>query len=133
MKNAVIIFYDGECGFCNHWVSFFLKQNPGYFYFATLQGTTASELLGENYPLIQQLSTLAVKTPRGELLTRSTAALFLFSLTSQKRWHALGYFKFIPTFIRDGAYRLISALRHRLSASSYCVMPTPEQQQFFLD
>ncbi len=40
-----IIFFDGMCSVCNHFVDFVLKRDTRVFLFASLQGSTAQEKL----------------------------------------------------------------------------------------
>lgn len=131
INNSVLIFYDRDCGFCNAWVSFFLKHQKGLFYFAPLQGETARKSLGEQNPLLRSLNTLVVKTQTDQILIRSTAALYLFSLCDPPlSWVAC--WRFVPRFLRDGVYRFISCTRHLWGKKDFCVLPTPEQQKYFL-
>ncbi|MCO5113882.1 MAG: DUF393 domain-containing protein [Bdellovibrionaceae bacterium] len=113
-------------------MSFFLKRNKGLFYFAPLQGETARRTLGEQSPLLRSLNTLVVKTQTDQILIRSTAALYLFSLCDPLlSWAA--YFRFVPRFLRDGVYRFISCTRHLWGKKNFCVLPTLEQQVYFLN
>gem|GEM_PF-342903 len=42
LKNHGLIFYDGECGFCQFWIQFLLKRDhKNYFLFTPLQGKLA--------------------------------------------------------------------------------------------
>lgn len=47
-----IIFFDGICILCNHFVDFILKHDhKKVFYFAPIQGKTAQQLLNKKLPL----------------------------------------------------------------------------------
>lgn len=132
MKNRVIIFYDGDCGFCNAWVNFFLKRNPGFLYFTSLQGVTAKTVLGEDSPFIKNLSTLVVLTLEQKVKTQSSAALYAFSCLPWP-WKIMGYFIWVPKFIRDAAYRLVARTRYVWGIKNYCVAPRPHEKHYFLE
>ena len=43
-----LVFYDGECGFCNHTVQWLLARDQReVLYFAPLEGEAASEILSK--------------------------------------------------------------------------------------
>lgn len=135
MKNSVLLFYDQDCGFCNAWVSFFLKRNTqGRLRFAPLQGRTARELFRgtASEPLLQNLNTLIVRTDSGDILLRSSAALYLFSLCPAP-WKWFWHLRYVPRVLRDGVYRLVSYTRKLWWSSTYCVVPTAQERTYFLD
>lgn len=132
MENKTLTFYDGDCGFCNWSVSFFLNRNPGHFYFAPLQGKTAEEVLGVNNPLRKDLSTLVVKTKEGRVLTKSSAALYLLT-RSRSIYRPISFLGWLfPKFIRDFIYDLVAKNRKHL-VGAYCVVPAESQRQYLLD
>lgn len=129
----VLIFYDGECGFCQQWVQFLLNHNPGFFFFAPLQGRTARQSLGEDHPYLKDLSTLVVKDLQGQWLIRSQAAFYLFSYLKGP-WKLLSFFRYItPRFVSDSIYKGVARLRLRLGAKNFCMAPTPEQKTYLLN
>jgi predicted DCC family thiol-disulfide oxidoreductase YuxK len=127
-----IVFFDGECGLCNHTVDFLLRKDVnGILMFAPLQGSTATEIVPADVRI--QLDTL-VYYRSGQLYYRSAAVVrFLRDLGGF--WGIAGTLLWlIPGPLRDIGYRSISALRYRLFGKhEACRIPTPAEQARFLD
>lgn len=125
-----IVFYDGECGFCNGVVNFILKKRKVDFYFIALQSTTAQAILSK-YDVDIKMNTLYLIENK-KLYNRSSAALRIFkNLTSFfPTIYYVGWL--IPKFLRDAIYRLISKFRHRIHPQ-YCRTPKGEERKFFID
>jgi predicted DCC family thiol-disulfide oxidoreductase YuxK len=124
-----IVFYDGECGFCNRTVQRLLVLDKHRLLkFAPLQGATAAAVLPVE--LIRDMSTM-VYYREGKMYVRSNAVLRLFSDIT---WYGklvlimLG----IPRFVRDGIYNWVARNRHRLSDVAYCKLPEPKDRTRFL-
>ena len=125
-----IIFYDGDCGFCNKTVQFVLnhEKNPE-IHFCALQSEFADFFLKESGVSEIDLSTFYFWDGK-ELNERSTAALKV--LDYLRFPFNLGKIGWIcPRFIRDRIYNQIAKRRMRL-APSFCALPTPEQALRFL-
>ncbi|MBD3635881.1 MAG: DUF393 domain-containing protein [Crocinitomicaceae bacterium] len=131
MKDAKpnpIVFYDGECGFCNSTVQFILKKRKRDFYFCALQSELAQKLLSEHDVNIEMDTIYYLKD--GKLYERSSAALQI-SKGLKGLYPILVVFYVIPRFIRDAVYNLIARRRHKIRAG-YCALPQPEEQSFFI-
>lgn len=129
MKSPKIIFYDGDCGFCNRAVSYVLKRDSTKsLEFSSLQSDHAQKFFKErNFPPAD-LSTFYF-FEEGNLYERSTAALKVVKYFSwYHQWMRLGWI--FPRFIRDGVYNFIAKRRRKIS-KGYCVMPSPEEMQRF--
>lgn len=127
-----IVFYDGECGFCNRSVRQLLGWDKnGLLYFAPLQGEAAAAVLPED--LRQELSTLVYyRGPDEPLLLRSDAVLRI--LVDIGKWPGLSRFALVfPRALRDAVYRLIAANRKRLPGSASCPVPSEDERRRFLD
>ncbi|WP_070137286.1 thiol-disulfide oxidoreductase DCC family protein [Crocinitomix algicola] len=123
-----IVFYDGECGFCNSTVQFILKKRNKDFYFLPLQSAKAIELL-QGYNIKINLDTVYY-LKNHQIYDRSSAALHI--TLGLKGLHKLLFpFILIPKKIRDFVYNIIAKNRHRIRTKS-CVLPLPEEQEFFL-
>ncbi len=131
-----LVFYDGECGFCDHVVQFLLRRdNSQIFSFAPLQGSTAKELL-KNLPkkywnedslvLIQNY-----KTSEQRFYILGKAALRILWLLGG-RWSLLGWISFLPGWLYNWIYRIIAKNRHRLFNKAACVIPDPNSKNRFL-
>lgn len=128
--NKPIIFYDGDCGFCNKTVQFILNHEKNReIHFCALQSEFAKAFFLRLGISEMDLSTFYFWDTK-QLNKRSTAAL-----------RVLNYLRFpfqlgktgwiVPRFIRDGIYSFIAKRRTRL-AGRFCVIPTKEQALRFL-
>lgn len=125
-----VLFYDGDCGFCNRSVQFVLDHERGpEMHFCALQSEQAKGFFRErNFPQ-PDLSTLYVWDGE-KLYERSSGAL---KVAGYLKWPYswLKAFVIVPKFIRDGAYNWIAKRRHRL-AKGTCALPTAGQRKRFL-
>ncbi|WP_102691750.1 thiol-disulfide oxidoreductase DCC family protein [Rummeliibacillus pycnus] len=126
-----ILFYDGDCGFCQRSVQFVLKhEREPVFNFAPLQGKVATKLLPVN--LTQNLDTIVVYQ-EGKMLTESSAILFI-AKNLNFPYLFLIIFKVIPTPIRDYFYRIISRNRYKFTYSrNICKIPKENVRKRFLE
>lgn len=125
-----IVFYDGDCGFCNRTVQFVLKNDASKsIKFAPLQSSFTKDLfLKNNFPA-PDLSTFYF-LKEGRLYEKSTAALKLASFFRYPQKLAV-IFWVIPRFIRDGLYDSIAKRRQRLM-KGFCVLPDENDKERFL-
>lgn len=126
-----ILFYDGNCGFCQQSVQFVLKhEKSGVVFFAPLQSNIAKEMKKE-YPELHNIDSIVFYEGK-ELLVESDAVLALATYLKSPFPFAKQGLVF-PKFLRDGLYRLIAKHRHRLiDSNESCLLPTPEQKKRFL-
>ncbi len=127
-----IIFFDGVCGLCNHFVNFVMaRDHAGIFRFAPLQGTTAARLL--NLPAEQALDSV-VLWDRGDEYDRSAAVVRILSKLGGI-WKLLaGLFWIIPLPLRNIAYSCVAKIRYRLfGKKETCRLPTAQERERFLD
>lgn len=123
-----IVFYDGDCGFCNASVQFILKKRKENFYFSPLQSEFAAETLGESAIAIN-LETIFFKR-KHKIYDKSSAALRICA-GLKGAYPLMQGFLIVPKFLRDWVYNGIAKRRHRIK-KGYCVLPTEEEKQFFL-
>ena len=125
-----IVFYDGDCGFCNRTVGFVLKhEKSSEIYFTALQSEFSKQFFeAKNIHLID-FETFYFFSD-GELYERSTAGLelsrylrFPYSLVICLKW--------IPKKWRDAVYNRIAKNRKKL-AGNYCFLPDTEQRKRFI-
>ena len=131
MKNeeSQVIFYDGDCGFCNHSVQFILKHRKNdRFQFIALQSDLAKKMLAK-YDIEISLATIYLLS-KNRIYSRSTAAL---KIASKLKFpvNLMGIFLIIPTFIRNWVYDIISKNRHKIKRG-FCYLPTPAEAKMFL-
>ena len=109
-----IIFYDGECGFCNRWVVFVLRHDlDGKFQFAALNSQTARTRI-QDASLLNG-STVILLTPEA-IFTRSTAVLKIAAQLPGYKILASLLLK-IPRTLRDRIYAFIARHRHTFQPS----------------
>ncbi|MBI3135062.1 MAG: DUF393 domain-containing protein [Bacteroidetes bacterium] len=128
IKYNPIVFYDGDCGFCNSAVQFILNKKKTEFYFMALQSDLAKNLLAKHRVIINLDTIYLLKN--GKLYNRSSAALQI--CRGLKGGYPLLFgFYMIPKFLRDPFYNFVARRRHKLRAG-YCMMPLPEDTKYFL-
>jgi len=126
-----IIFYDGDCGFCNRSVQFALNHEKNQeIYFCALQSNFSSEFFRLKKLPPADLSTFYFWDGE-KLYQKSSGALRLLSFI-RFPYRLLAVFKLIPKFIRDYVYDMIAKRRHQLSAG-FCMLPTLEQRKRFIN
>lgn len=129
LNDKPVVFYDGDCGFCNSSVQFILKKRRKDIYFVALQSDLGKKLLNAHKIEIK-LDTIYFKH-NGKIHARSSAALRICK--SLRFPYLLGVaFLIIPRFIRDAVYNAIAKRRHKLNAG-FCAIPTEDEKKFFLE
>ncbi len=125
----IILFYDGECGFCNSSVQFVLKHRThNHIYFATLQSDFAKEQLNKRGIDIKMDTLYVLKN--NIVYNKSSGGLQLTSELSFP-FPLFKVFYIIPKFIRDAVYSFIAKRRHTIQ-NGFCVLPTEEEQELFI-
>ncbi|HIP31815.1 MAG TPA: DUF393 domain-containing protein [Crocinitomicaceae bacterium] len=125
-----IVFYDGECGFCNRSVAFVLKNDKSEsILFASIQSEFSQNLFNEKKWQEPDLSTFYF-LENEQLFAKSTAAIKLSKHFSfPQSW--LKGMVVVPRFIRDFVYDNVAKRRHRIS-KGYCFVPSDEQRVRFI-
>ena len=125
-----ILFYDGDCGFCNSMVAFVLKnERDQSIRFCPLQSEKATAILTNAGIQTIDLETMYF-LENGRVFERSDAALHV---ARHLRWYYrwLGIFRFVPKRWRDFLYDFIAKRRKKLRIG-YCVLPEESQRGRFL-
>jgi len=124
-----IVFYDGECGFCNTSVQFILNHRKRPIHFAALQSDIAKEVL-QHHNISIAMNTLYY-LEEGKLYKKSTGALRITK--HLEGGYPVLYFIGIlfPKILRDWVYEQVAKRRHRIKPG-YCAMPSPEERKLFL-
>lgn len=125
-----IIFYDGECGFCNYIVAFILKnESKPTFYFTALQNDLAKQLLVHERGLQINFDTFYLLY-EGKLYTKSKG---FFRLAKELKYpiRLLRIFRFCPSFITDKVYDFIAKRRKKIMGEK-CYFPTAEERKRFI-
>lgn len=125
-----VVFYDGDCGFCNTSVQFVLNHRKRAIYFAALQSGIAKDVLGKRDVSIEMNTLYFLEN--GKLYQKSTGALRIAR-------HLKGGYPFLyyigmifPKTFRDWIYDQVAKRRHKIKPG-YCAMPTAEERKLFLN
>jgi predicted DCC family thiol-disulfide oxidoreductase YuxK len=124
-RHAIVLF-DGTCAFCEGAVKFIATRDPAaYFRFGASQSPQAAALLA-SHGLTRESARSLVLIEDGQVFLRSTASLRIARRLVWPWWMA-GVLLRVPRPVRDGVYRVVAAIRHRLAGSSNaCEIPPPE-------
>lgn len=123
-----LIFYDGDCGFCNSSVQFVLNHKKLVFHFAPLQSSIAEKILVAHNIALNLDTIYFLK--KGKLYDRSSAALQI-TRGLKGGYPLLFGFYIIPKFLRDTFYDMIAKKRHKIRAG-YCMIPSQVDEQYFI-
>lgn len=121
-----IVLFDGTCAFCERAVVFIASRDPqAYFRFGASQTPEAAALLAP-YRVSRETARSIILIEDGQVYLRSTATLKIAArLTPPWSWARI--FLWVPVPIRDAAYRVIAAIRHRVAGrSNACEIPPAE-------
>jgi predicted DCC family thiol-disulfide oxidoreductase YuxK len=122
------IFYDGSCGLCHRVVRFVLAEDrQGGFVFSPLQGEAFKRTVREEERRVLPDSFVVVDQS-GRVLLRGDAVIHITKRLGGL-WRLLGtVLAFFPKPLRDGGYRFVGAIRHRLFAKPADYCPTVPAQ-----
>ena len=131
MNNRVLL-YDGDCGFCNFWVKWVLKNDRSKtIHFAPLQGKFGQEFLAKNGFSLTDFNTLYFIEKENEYYTKLDAVIKMGSIMKGV-FGLLQLLKIIPKFIRDFIYDNIAKNRKKLMSNN-CFLPTKEERARFIE
>jgi predicted DCC family thiol-disulfide oxidoreductase YuxK len=128
-----IVFFDGDCNFCNSSVNFiFENRSKDNIYFASLQSEFAKKTLPNNFVNQPNFDTIYFYTG-GKIHDRSSAILRMVKHLKQP--FKIGMiFLIVPKFIRDFCYDIVAKNRHKIVKSTVtCRLTSAEERKFFLD
>ena len=127
-----LIFYDGDCGFCNRFVRFVCEYDKNEeFYFCALQSQMAHELLSKHG--VEDEDLLDLKTLyylQERVLYRKSQAVF--RILNQLNLLPDLLVKLAPQCLCDIGYDLVARMRKILPAGSSCPIPPESVRRRFL-
>jgi len=132
LKDKFIVFYDGECGFCNHWVQWILERDKNdKFLFSSLQSEFGQKFLNERNLPNQVFDTLYLWKPESFYLSKYQAILRIASELGGV-YSIVKIGKILPDFIGNQFYNLVSRNRKKL-AENQCFLPNAAQRKKFIE
>lgn len=129
-----LVFYDGECGFCDHTVQFLLKNDKKkIFCFAPLQGKTAAKIMPTLPAAAKNADSLILLENFGQPNQKNFLfgkAIFRIFWLLGGKWRLLGAPFFLPGFLYNWGYRLVARNRKYLFNSCSIHSKTRTQDRF---
>jgi predicted DCC family thiol-disulfide oxidoreductase YuxK len=135
--HPLLLFFDGECAFCNRWVARVKDADtPRRTRFATKQGPTFQRV-AEAHPELAKIDSvvLVARDPDGheEFLVRSSAVRRLIRGLPRFRFFTW-VLNLVPAPLSDLGYRIFARLRSRLFGKwHHCRVPLEEDRELYLD
>lgn len=135
LNKQPILLFDGECGFCNHSVKFFLKHErktngKGVMHFAPLNASAGEQL--RNYFEVDKKIDSIILIRSHSAYIKSCAALRM-TLYMKGLWPLLSVFLIIPPFLRNPIYDWVARNRMKFFGRvQNCELLQAEEQARFL-
>ena len=132
VNSQAILLFDGVCNLCNGFVQFILlRDQAGYFQFASLQSDEGQALLREHGLEADALDTV-VLIEDGKAHTHSEVALRV-APRLDGFWGWVRMFRILPAGFRDWVYNWVARNRYRwFGKQEQCMLPRPEWKDRFL-
>lgn len=126
-----IIFYDGECNVCHHWVQWIIDRDASrVFRFASLQSDFANDLF-LHFGKKRTLDSIIIFKDEREFLTKSQAVAYIFSqLNAGSLFYKM--LKVFPRFLSDIGYNCMAAIRKKIKMRT-CRVFNREEKMLFLN
>jgi len=126
-----IVFYDGECGFCNKSVQYILKYEKEHnIFFSPLQSNYTKAYFAQRNWDLPNLDTFVFV--ENETVYTKSAAAFRLAKHFKLPYKWIGVFQLLPEWMADQMYDFIAKNRKRVF-KSFCVLPTPLQKKRFVN
>lgn len=127
-----IVFFDGNCNFCNNSVNFIYKKNKlKNLRYSSLQSEFSKQVLPQSVYQFKDFNTMYYYENMN-LYSKSSAFLKL-SKHLYFPYNMFSYFLIIPKKLRDSIYSFISKRRHKFIKQKTCRLMTAEETTFFLN
>ena len=130
-----IILFDGVCNLCSGTVRFIIKKDKAAFFrFAAIQSEAGQRIMEQyvNEKEEEKGITSIFYIREKECFRKSEAVLYILKDLG-KGWQLLFPLIYIPSFVRDSLYLLISRNRYKLfGKKTSCMVPTPDIKNRFI-
>ncbi len=136
-SRRVVVYFDGVCNLCNHFVDFLIvRDRERRLRYASQQGPGFARI-EERHPDLRQVQTVVVVVTEGEreiVYSRSAASLAALA-ELPGGWRTLAAcLRAVPAPLRDFFYDLIAKNRYALFGKrETCRLPTPEERALFVE
>jgi predicted DCC family thiol-disulfide oxidoreductase YuxK len=136
-RHPLLLFFDGECAFCNRWVNKVkLADHQHRMRFGTKQGRTFTQLVQVHPELANVDSVVLVKrrADGGEdFLVRAAAIREVIAGLPKFRFFEI-VLRIFPDFLSNIGYRIFSKLRAPLFGKWHeCRVPLEEDKELYVD
>jgi predicted DCC family thiol-disulfide oxidoreductase YuxK len=136
-RYPMLLFFDGECAFCNRWVNRVKEADHAHrIRFGTKQGHAFQRVRASHPDLAKTESVLLVirrDDGREDYLVRSAAIREVIAGLPEFRFFEV-MLQIFPTFLSDIGYRIFSKLRAPLFGKwHHCRVPIEEDKELFVD
>lgn len=127
-----ILFFDGYCNLCDSLIDWLIRRDKrNLLKFASLQGSTAKEILPQAYRPEGEVNTVLYYR-EGKIYDRSRAVIKVLQDLGGA-WSLMGIFLILPSFILDIGYRFVAKIRYRLfGKKDTCRIPTKAEREKIL-
>ncbi|MCE0521823.1 MAG: DCC1-like thiol-disulfide oxidoreductase family protein [Methylacidiphilales bacterium] len=136
-RHPLLLFFDGECSFCNRWVNRVkLADHAHRMRYGTKQGKTFQQV-AQGRPELAKVESVVLVKRRGdggeEFLVRSAAIREVIKGLPEFRFFEL-LLRIVPTPISDLGYRIFSKLRTPLFGKwHHCRVPLEEDRELYVE
>lgn len=133
MKDKSIILFDGVCNLCNRSVQYILKhEKDETLRFSSLQSDYGQKFLNENNLNSNDLKTIIFIV--NNKVFRKSKAVILISSYLKFPYNFLRILNFLPIFLLDFVYNLISVNRYKIfGKKDSCLIPDKDIKDRFID
>lgn len=132
LEKQPLLLFDGECGFCNKSVLFFLhhERKPGTVNFVSLQSQAGRDLRA-HFKIDDNIDSMILIRNHDAFI--KTCAMLRLSQYLRGIWPLLTVFLIIPPFLRNPFYDLVAKYRQKIMGRvSNCELLKQEDQVRFL-
>lgn len=133
-RQQPVVLFDGPCNLCNAAVRWVIQRDhKGLFLFASLQSDAARAVLANANVTPESLPDSIVFVDRGQVLTRSDAALRIARRMGFP-WALWSAAVVVPRFLRNAIYSWVARNRYGwFGRQNACMVPSPTLRARFLD
>jgi len=128
---GTVLFYDGDCGFCNEAVQFVMRHERNKMIrFSPFQSAYA-DVLFRRHGIVNDLRSMIVLGD-GRFLKKSEAVIALAPFLKKPYRILLKGMAVFPRFLRNFVYDIVARNRKKIVRTPSCVLPPPEDRVRFL-